>query len=303
MSSIAGPNGELTVLRAGDYEATVASVGAGLVSLSFQGRDIILPFAADELPPAYAGKVLMPWPNRVASGAYSFDGQRYELPVNEPATGSALHGLALWSGWQVERRGDSEVVLTHLLHGEPGYPFQLALSARYALNADTGLHVELSATNCGTAEAPYGTGSHPYITVGGEDISTCELSFRAGKVLLTDEKLQPTELLDTPDTDFDFSEPRVLASQSLDHAFTDLPAGRWDVTLRNPALKLSAVVESTGTQAPWMQLYSGELRGRRGLAVEPMTCPPDAFSSGQDLVVLKPGGSHSLTYRIHALQG
>ncbi|SEQ41082.1 aldose-1-epimerase [Arthrobacter sp. OV608] len=303
MSSNTPPNGELTVLRAGDYEATVASVGAGLVSLSFRGADLVLPFPADELPPAYAGKVLMPWPNRVAGGAYSFAGQRFELPVNEAGTGSALHGLALWNAWQVERRSDAEVVLTHLLHGEPGYPFQLALTARYVLDAETGLTIELGARNQGTAPAPYGCGSHPYITVGGDDISACELTFRAGKVLMTDEKLQPTELRDIAGMEFDFSQARILAGQQLDHAFTALPAGTWDVRLRHPARQLSAVVESTGTDAPWLQLYSGELRGRKGLAVEPMTCPPDAFNSGQDLVVLAPGQSHALACRIHAVEG
>ncbi|WP_458780429.1 aldose-1-epimerase [Arthrobacter sp. D3-16] len=303
MSSIAGPNGELIILEAGDYKATVASVGAGLGSLSFQGQDIVLPFPGHELPPAYAGKVLMPWPNRVAGGAYTFAGQRYELPVNEASTGSSLHGLALWNAWQVEQHSNDEVVLTHLLHGEPGYPFQLALSVRYALDAGTGLRVELQAVNCGTAAAPYGCGFHPYITVGGEDVDNCELSFRAGKVLLTDHKLRPTELLDTAGTDFEFAEARTLGSQSLDHAFTDLPRGDWNVTLRNPALELSAVVEASGADAPWLQLYSGELRGRKGLAVEPMTCPPDAFNSGQDLAVLEPGGSHSLAYRIHAVKG
>lgn len=303
MSPIVSPNGKLITLEAGDYKATLATAGAGLVSLSFQGQDIVLSFPADELPPAYAGKVLMPWPNRVTGGAYVFAGQRYELPVNEAATGSALHGLALWVDWQAEQRSDAELVLTHLLHGEPGYPFQLALSARYALDARTGLHVELAVANCGPAPAPYGCGSHPYITVGGENLSNCELSFRAGKVLLTDEKLQPTDLRETSDTDFDFSEPRVLASQSLDHAFTALPEGKWDVTLRNPALKLAAVLEANGTEAPWVQLYSGELRGRKGLAVEPMTCPPDAFNSGQDLVVLESGQSRSLTFRIHAVEG
>jgi aldose 1-epimerase len=303
MSPIVTPNGKLIALESGDYKATVATAGAGLVSLSFQGKDLVLPFPADELPPAYAGKVLMPWPNRVTGGGYTFTGQRFELPVNEASTGSALHGLALWVEWNVEQRSDADLVLTHLLHGEPGYPFQLALSARYSLDARTGLHVQLGATNCGTGPAPYGCGSHPYLTVNGEDVSNCELSFKAGKVLLTDEKLRPAGLLETPDTDFDFSEPRVLASQSLDHAFTALPESNWAVTLRNPAVKLAAVLEAGGTEAPWVQLYSGELRGRKGLAVEPMTCPPDAFNSGQDLVVLEPGQSRPLGFRIHAVEG
>jgi len=303
MSSIVNTNGELVTLEAGDYTAVVTTVGAGLHSLSFRGQDLVLPFPPDELPPAFAGKTLMPWPNRVNGGAYSFGGQRYELPVNEAATGSALHGLALWSEWRVEQRTQAAVTLAYLLHGEPGYPFPLTLSASYALDAAAGLRIELSAVNGGTTPAPYGCGSHPYITVGNEDISNCQLSFRAGKVLLTDEKLRPTELVDTSGTGFDFSNARTIASQSLDHAFTGLPQGEWDVTLRNPALKLAAVVRSTGAQAPWLQLYSGELRDRKGLAVEPMSCPPDAFNSGQDLVVLEPGQSHTLVFRIHALEG
>lgn len=303
MPPIISANGDLITLEAGDYTATVATVGAGLLGLSFQGQDLVLPFPADEVPPAYSGKTLMPWPNRVSGGAYTFRGQRYELPVNEAASGSALHGLALWSEWRTEQRSQAEVTLTQLLHGEPGYPFQLALSASFTLDAQSGLQVELSAANCGTAAAPYGCGSHPYITVGGDDISECELTFQAGKVLLTDERLRPSRLMDAPGTEFDFSHARRIGEQSLDHAFTALPVGEWDVTLRNPARRLSAVVQSTGVTSPWLQLYSGELRGRKGLAVEPMSCPPDAFNSGQDLVVLEPGESHSLGYRIHALVG
>ncbi len=40
---------------------------------------------------------------------------------------------------------------------------------------------------------------------------------------------------------------------------------------------------------------------RVGLAVEPMTCPPDALNSGTDLVVLAPGDSHAASWEIEAL--
>lgn len=92
MSPIATPSGELIILEAGDYKATVASVGAGLVSLSFRGQDIVLPFPADELPPAYAGKVLVPWPNRVTGGTYTSPGSALNCrstrrPPAVPCTG------------------------------------------------------------------------------------------------------------------------------------------------------------------------------------------------------------------------
>jgi aldose 1-epimerase len=40
---------------------------------------------------------------------------------------------------------------------------------------------------------------------------------------------------------------------------------------------------------------------RLGLAVEPMTCPPNAFASGTDLVWLATGAQHTARWRIHAL--
>jgi len=49
---------------------------------------------------------------------------------------------------------------------------------------------------------------------------------------------------------------------------------------------------------PWCQVYSGEEIGRAGVAVEPMTCPPDAFNSGEDVIVLEPGDSHVFEFRI-----
>ncbi len=37
-----------------------------------------------------------------------------------------------------------------------------------------------------------------------------------------------------------------------------------------------------------VQIYSGEKLQRQGLAVEPMSCPPNAFNSGIDLLLLEP---------------
>jgi aldose 1-epimerase len=34
------------------------------------------------------------------------------------------------------------------------------------------------------------------------------------------------------------------------------------------------------------------------VAIEPMTCPPDAFNSGIDLIVLKPGKKHEYKLKI-----
>jgi aldose 1-epimerase len=52
---------------------------------------------------------------------------------------------------------------------------------------------------------------------------------------------------------------------------------------------------------PWAQFCTGSGFGFRGIAVEPMTCPADAFNSGTDLVVLDPGAKHEAGWTISAL--
>ena len=70
--------------------------------------------------------------------------------------------------------------------------------------------------------------------------------------------------------------------------------GRWRVGLRRPGTGRAVTVWADAEAYPWLQVFTGDslpepLRRTSGVAVEPMTCPPDAFRSGQDLVVLAPG--------------
>lgn len=67
------------------------------------------------------------------------------------------------------------------------------------------------------------------------------------------------------------------------------------MTLRDPA---SGVGTSLSSDARWLQVYSADDIGRVGVAVEPMSCPPNAFNSGTDLVGLGPGQSYALTASI-----
>lgn len=297
-----GPNGDIFVLRAGSYEAHITSVGAAVQVLRYDGRDLVVPYGPDDVAPSFAGKTLVPWPNRIADGRYTFAGTEYELPVNDRATGTALHGLLVWEAWVPLETGTSSVTLLGSLHGQPGYPFQLRVQARFDLDAALGLQVTVTAVNCGPSPAPYGVSSHPYLTVGGVPVDECELTVDAGTVLLVDENLLPVGRSAAAGTRFDFSEPVLMGSASLDHAFTDLPEGPWEVSLRNPGTGAETVLAATGGagKSKWLQIYSGEKLDRKGMAVEPMTCPPDAFNSGIDLIVLDPAGSHTFEYRIFA---
>ncbi len=290
------PSGEQWVLRGGGYDATVVSVGGGIRGLTYDGRPVLLAYGEDEPAHAGIGQHLFPWPNRITDGKYTFEGADRQLALTEPATHNAIHGLTRWANWtRIDDETDAGVVVAgHRLHGQPGYPHQLDLRLTYRLG-DDGLIVTASATNIGSGDAPYGYGAHPYLSVG-RSIDGCVLEFKAADWLeVSPERMVPIGLSPVHESPYDFSGGRVIGELAIDNAFTGLGGGSWSVSLTDPDSGARSVLTSN---TPWMQLFTGEAVGRTALAVEPMTCPPNAFITGQDLVVLKPGESHVTTFQV-----
>ncbi|MFD3404145.1 aldose 1-epimerase family protein [Kribbella sp. NPDC058693] len=288
------PSGEQWVLRGGGYEATVVSVGGGLRGLTYDGRPVLLGYGEDEAAHAGIGQHLFPWPNRITDGKYTFEGVAQQLYLTEPARQNAIHGLTRWANWlRVDDGSDpAALVVGHRLHGQPGYPHQLDLRLDYRLTDR--LTVTATATNIGGSAAPYGYGAHPYLSVG-RPIDECVLEFTASDRLeVSSERMQPVGLTPVTGSSYDFTGGRLIAATSIDNAFTGL-GGAWSVSLTDPDSGARSVLTS---DTPWMQLFTGEAVGRTALAVEPMTCPPDAFITGQDLVVLKPGESHTTSFSV-----
>ena len=95
-SAVIPASGNQYTITAGDYEATIASVGATLRTLIYRGRDLVVPFEPDIVRPFFRGATLAPWPNRIVDGRYVFRGRSYEVALTEPGRGQALHGLASW---------------------------------------------------------------------------------------------------------------------------------------------------------------------------------------------------------------
>lgn len=285
-------NGETVHIAAGPYSATLASAGATLVSLTHAGDAVVLAFdPAREEGLGYRGRTLAPWPGRIADGRYAFDGVTHEVPVNERATGAALHGLVAWLPWRVESATETAARFELDLPASPAYPFAVAFAVDYTVDAG-GLGVRLTATNHGDGEAPVGLSAHPYLTCG-VGLDACTLDLPATAVL--DAAGGRPALMDAAGAGLAFR-GAPLAGRSVDHAFTGLPAERWRVTLTGAGRSVWLA-----SDARWVQVFTadGEL-GRAGLAVEPMTCPPNAFNTHLDLVRLAPGASRTLWYAIGA---
>ncbi len=283
-------------IGAGDYAAVVTELGAGLRGLRHRGQPVIAGYQPDELPPGAAGQLLAPWPNRIDGGRYALAGTSHQLDLSEPAHGNAIHGLTRWEPWTLVQHTPEMVLLRVTMLGREGYPFCLDIEAGYYLDGQDGLTVTVTARNAGSRPAPYGTGSHPYLTTGPAAVDECLLTLPAARWLPVDERGIPVAgIQDVTGTDADFRTARPVGATRLDHALTGLARdgqGRAWARLAGGTRQVALWADES---YPWLQVFTGDTldasHRRRALAVEPMTCPPNAFVSGTDLIMLAPGDS------------
>ncbi|GAB2548844.1 aldose 1-epimerase family protein [Leucobacter ruminantium] len=305
-------SGEQFEISRGDQRAVIASVGASLREYTVDGRNLVVPFAADELRPNFRGTTVAPWPNRVVDGRFAWNGVTMQLALTEADRGHALHGFTPWLAFAAVEREASAVVLRGTVEPQSGYPWRIRIDTRYELT-DRGLAQTVVATNLGDTDAPYGACPHPYLVAGEGPLDTWRLELPASRVLTVDEERLIPRGLESVEVDaarFDFRDPRPIGEARIDHAFTGLrrdAAGESRVELR--AADGCGVAMVWGAGCDWLQIHTADLPGatraenRLGLAVEPMTCAPDAFNAGMDvgLVVLPPGASHEVGWRIEPL--
>ena len=303
MSGPHPPTGEQFEIVHGDQSAVVAEVGATLRSFSVAGLELLDTFAEDEMSDVCRGQVLLPFPNRIAGGLYVFEGGEQQLPITEPAMGGALHGLTRWLDWRPLGKTASGVTLGQRLHPQDGYPFVLDLQIEYALS-DLGLTVTTNATNIGSTALPFGAGYHPYFTVGTPTIDAAILKLPAGAYLETDDRLIPTGKAPVEGTDFDFREGRAIGETKLDTCFAGVVPdadGFARIVFAHPDGGPEITISMDASYG-FIQVFTGDTLARedrrRGIAIEPMTCAPDAFNSGDGLLVLAPGESFTGVWRV-----
>jgi aldose 1-epimerase len=288
------PSGEQFEISYGEQRATIVEVGGGVREYAVDGRAVLDPYPLDAICDGAHGAPLIPWPNRLADGRYNFDGVDHQVAQTEPTKRNAIHGFLRWRSWRALERDPHRVVMGTTLHPFEGYPFALEVGVAYELG-DGGLTVTTSATNVGEQVCPFASGQHPYLSPGSGLIDECSLELDAGTRILTDTERQlPTGTEAVVGTAFDFRSARPLGDQRLDFAFTDLgrdEAGRAWVSLAAPDSRRAELW--VDRSYPIIELYTGdtltEPRRRRGLGTEPMTCPPNAFQTGEGLVRLEPG--------------
>lgn len=290
----------------GDQLVVITEIGGGIRTYRDGDDDVLDGYDRDTMCPSGRGQVLAPWPNRLEDGRYEFDGVAHQVALDEPDAHNAIHGLVRWRPWTVREHEPQRIVVVHRLHPQPGYPFALELTISYTLS-ETGLAVSATAANLGPDPCPYGFGAHPYLTLG-RRVDDLTLRVPARTVLDSDARGLPRGARSVEGSDEDFRTPRAIGATVLDHCYTDLErdaAGRAWVHVRDSARDREVAVW-VDASCPYLMVFTGDSLpdvARRAIAVEPMTCPPNALRDGTAVVRLLPDATHTVRWGISPSDG
>ncbi|KAB7790400.1 aldose 1-epimerase family protein [Bifidobacterium leontopitheci] len=298
--------GQQYSIKFGDYAAVVTELGADLRTLTYRGKDVIVPLGPNDPITTCHGQLLIPFPNRIAGGEYTFDGKTYTLPIDEHDRNTAIHGYGYRSYWKLESLSETSVTQSWRMPFLLGYPFDLIVTATHELTAD-GLTVTLDAYNNGDTSLPWALAIHPWLSNGekgyGDEIdghnAKCRVTIPADTHVTVDDNLIPTGTEPVDGTKYDFRSGALLVNQPFDDAWTDVhhnADGRTYATFERPdGLTVHVGGDETITS---FQMCTGTgfpaFMHPAGTAIEPQTAYANAFNTGKDLIVIKPG-EHSVT--------
>jgi aldose 1-epimerase len=244
---------------------------------------------------AFKSSVLLPWPNRIKDGKFSFEGKTYQVDINESRLNNALHGFIFKKSFSVEKvilePTFAEVFLSYSYDGsEAGFPFKFKTDIVYKISDDEGFSVSVGASNIDNKNVPMGIGWHPYFQLPSK-INDIKLQLPKYQVYEIDEQMIPTG----NKSDFNaFSTSKKIEDVTFDNCFGLVGNDKKSSTILMDEASGIALEfwQDRGTNGfDFLQIYTPPTRTT--IAIEPMTCGVDVFNNGNGLLILKPGESFS----------
>ena len=240
-------------------------------------------FAEGNVKPSRCGiPILFPFPNRIDSGKFSWDGKEYQLPTPKPGA-HYIHGFCLDRPWRVTEQTESSVTAEFQLSKDAPdridfWPADFIIQCTYLLRGNA-LKSQFTFKNPDSKPLPWGFGTHAYFKIPlseGSSVEHCLLEapahqqWKLENFIPTGERVPVTEANDLTDGAY-------YSTLKLDDVLTDLkPDGK--------TLMCSIVDEGAGLQT--VQECDGRFRelvvftppGRNAVCLEPYTCPTDAIN-------------------------
>jgi len=289
-----------------ESSATIARVGAALVSWTTNGTQLVEPGHLEAVGPFCEGIVMAPWPNRLEDGKWSHQGQTLEFPLNIQSQQNANHGLLIDFPYDVVEQSESSVTLGALIHARMAYPFNVFTTVKYQLTA-SGIVVTHTAENLSNDAAPYAVGGHPYFQIAGVPTGDLILRSDAATVIDVNERQIPTGKSATAGSRFDMRAGVRVGDNFYDHCFTDLPRdekGLAHTYLTAPDgrgldIWQDAEFKHVVIFTPDFYWDKSIDSKRVAAAIEPQTSGANAFKTGDDLKWLNKGEKFSASWGVN----
>ena len=252
----------------------------------------------------YKSSKLLPFPNRIKDGNYAFRGKTYQLPINRPKENHAIHGFFYNQKSrliQYENVDDKMIVVTEgNYNGDiPGFPFPFTTMCTYELSPHKLICRTAVSNDSPDTAMPLGDGWHPYFQLGNNTtINDCYLQLPTSQQYILDDRKLPTgETIENPH----FQTLHRIGEQQLDDTFGMLnptQSNEAHTILQAPDKTFKLVIsQQIGEKAyNFLQVYTPS--HRRSIAIEPMTCTPNAFNNGIGLIVLEPKQKYVAQYSV-----
>jgi aldose 1-epimerase len=260
------------------------NLGASLQKLSRNRIDIIdgIKATKEELKiygARYNSSFLFPFPSRIEDGKYSFNGQDYQLDINDTSYNNAIHGLIYNKPFKLKNKlvsnSKAKLKLNYKYKGDfKGFPFPYKLSLIYIFSEEN-VKVKFNIENTGATEFPFGIGWHPYFKT--TDLSNSTLNFNGKSEWILNDRLLPLK-----ETNLSLQTPIKIEETELDNCFvTNEPKGILKTGDYAMKMKFSSAPPNS-----FLQVYTPPTRD--SIAIEPMTCGGNCFNSKIGLQTLKP---------------
>ena len=259
--------------------------------------------AEKNLNTSFKGSNLLPYPNRIADGKYSFRDQWYQFPVNFKDENNAIHGFLFNQELKIIDQEDGEIgcmlIMEHEAEESEGYPFKYHFKVTYKLSEEKGFECKVKFTNLMDQSIPVGHGWHPYFCMGESAVNDLHLQFKPKHSLVVDKRSIPTGKAEPYSK---FNSLSLIGDTVLDTCFA-LPeeVNPAEITIMDKSRKFGYTIwQETGvSKYNFLQIYTPP--HRKSIAIEPMTCAPNAFNNQMGLIILAPQEVMSASFGIRKI--
>lgn len=261
--------------------------GASLQELILNNHHIIKDLSPLTYNTTYASSILFPFANRIKDGKYEFEGNVYQLDINESANNNALHGLVYNKSFELVKENINDTYASvkleyHEKNRPNGFPFTYSIYAEYMLTNNE-LFFNLEVKNTDSKVFPFTLGWHPYFL--SENLFNSALVFDSNLKLKLDNR-NITQKIEANT----FAAGFKVGNQSLDDCFV-LDSNKVLFITPDYMLQLKSTEKDS-----YLQLFTPPHDNT--IAIEPTTGVSDSFNNKIGLKTLKPNEVYKIGWTI-----